>query len=253
MGTMNYIMYGISFGFCLIGGTMLGVGIWMAVDSDAKEAFAVAGVNEDLFWTSVYFMIIIGSLVFLVSFLGFFAATKANKGALFAFIGVVTFILILELILIIITGIFWDSLDAGTQEQMQDDVQTKYINEYANDTVSVNWNNMQIDWKCCGSRDYKDYVGSYYQLHEMQPVPWTCCVMFEGGRTLDQVVSVTTCREHALESELLQRSDYLHTRGCYSRLNDFLSQNSIIMIALTVVFVAVEVGGIVVAVLLLRD
>lgn len=67
-----------------MGATMLGVGIWMAVDDvDAREAMAVAGVNEDLYWTSVYFMIATGVFVFVVSFLGIWGAISGAKWALF--------------------------------------------------------------------------------------------------------------------------------------------------------------------------
>jgi hypothetical protein len=255
MGGLNFVFYGINFVFCLVGGTMLGVGIWMSVDPDAEEAFQMAGLNEDLYWTSVYFMITVGCLVLIVSVIGLLGAynSKKFKGALFAFIGIVCLILILELILLIITGVFWDSIDTGTQDEMRTEVQTLYVDEYSTDPISVKWNNMQIDWKCCGSRDYNDYDDSNYKRNTSQEVPWTCCVMHEDGRTLDDVVSLDACRyEATAEFDGIARSEYLHTKGCYSGLKDFLENNSILMIVLTCVFIAIEIGGLVIAFLLLR-
>ena len=66
-----------------MGGTMLGVGIWMAVDPEAEENFADANLNEDLYWSSVYIMITVGSLLLIASILGFIGANK-QKWALFA-------------------------------------------------------------------------------------------------------------------------------------------------------------------------
>ena len=62
---------------------MLGVGIWMAVDPEAEENFAEANLNEDLYWSSVYIMITVGSLLLIASILGFIGA-NSQKWALFA-------------------------------------------------------------------------------------------------------------------------------------------------------------------------
>lgn len=56
-----------------IGATMLGVGIWLAVDPDADEILNVvssAGMDDDVWAATVYTTIAVGAFLFLVGFLG---------------------------------------------------------------------------------------------------------------------------------------------------------------------------------------
>lgn len=257
MGVLSFVMYGVNCLFWMMGASMLGVGIWMAVDdSDAREAFAVAGLNEDLYWTSVYFMIATGALIFIVAFLGMLGACKPKSArwALYAYIGIIGFVMIVQLNIIILTGIFWDSLDSGIEENMSSNLKLCYVNETSNDEVSKSWNSMQTDFKCCGGTDYMDYKGSVYDDNSVEyTVPWTCCVMSSEKEdyVISDVKNITQCRLEG-NADNTASSSALYLQGCYPAVKDHLEEHSAILIALTCTFAVLEISGIVLAFLLAR-
>ena len=59
----------------LFGGTVLGIGIWMAVD----RAFLTFIIGTDLYAVAIYMVLIGGGLVFLFTILGCFGAVTENR------------------------------------------------------------------------------------------------------------------------------------------------------------------------------
>ena len=70
-----------------IGGTLLGYGIWLAVDSEILNTLTVAdsaGLDRSVWEAAVYMSITVGCLVFLVGFAGFRGASAKDKNSLAA-------------------------------------------------------------------------------------------------------------------------------------------------------------------------
>ena len=68
-----------------VGCTLLGVGIWLAVDSDALDMLNVAssaGLDKSVWDAAVYMSVSLGALVFLVGFLGCRGAAAKDKKSL---------------------------------------------------------------------------------------------------------------------------------------------------------------------------
>jgi len=246
--------------FWAIGGTMLGVGIWLAVDPNAFDTLNIvgsAGMNDTLYSTAVYMMIGIGAGVFLIGFLGCFGGMKADSSGknipLKLYFVLVKLIIIAEVTTIILVAIFWGSINDSIRDQMTTDVQKLYVNETSQDGYSASWNKMQTKWTCCGSNNYQDYASSDYEKNYQELVPWTCCVMkTDNWNSINDVQNVTACRIEAARTNVDQAFDFLYPSGCYYALRNFLDQNSAIIIGVTCGFIGLQLVGSVFACLMMK-
>src|SRR6218665_3050937 len=69
-----------------IGGIMLGIGIWVAVDPVAFDALNIAnaaGMDDALWSVAIYTFIGIGAFLFVVGLFGCLGAARADRGTLF--------------------------------------------------------------------------------------------------------------------------------------------------------------------------
>lgn len=259
MGLLSFLMFAVNIIFWVMAGALLGVGIWLAVDPNAGEILGVVpGMDADLYWSSIYIMISVGALVFLVAFLGCVGAMRAEKGHnvfLRLYFVIVKIIILLEFILIILIGIFWGSLTSSVGSQMYNDVHDNYINESSNTALSKSWNKMQIEWKCCGSYNYTDYRLSLYTNTTTNPVPYTCCVMAKGkdGSAEGDVLNKAECHKEASSNHSASYNYvFLNAMGCYEGLTIFVDENSAIIIGITCGFIGLQVLGSILACILMR-
>jgi len=243
--------------FFVMGGTMLGLGIWIAVDDNALQSVGTPGMNDALFSTAIYMTIGIGAGVFLIGFLGCFGAIKIDSAGknipLKLYFVLVKLILITEITTIILMAIFWSSLTDSVKDAMTYDVKNEYVDETATDGYSESWNKMQIKWKCCGGDSHMDYAGSNYAIaNPGNRVPWTCCVMRGSGDKLEDVLNVTMCRAESLLAPSSNVFQYLHSTGCYYGLQDFVDRNAAIIIGVTCGFIGLQLVGSVFACIMMK-
>lgn len=239
MECLQFLLFGFNVVFWAIGATMLGLGIWMAVDPGAFEAMdlaAGAGMDDAVWSAVVYTFIAIGALLFLVGFFGCVGAARADRGSIFLFLYVISVgvIIILEIVVVILTAVYWNAIGIEVADSMRNDVRTKYNNETSTDGLSTSWNNMQQQWQCCGSYNYTDYFLSNYDNRtgpEIR-VPYTCCKETEN-------VDKTACQRGSQE--------YIYEQGCYYALIDWLDQNAPIIIGVTCGFAVLQLAGLFIA------
>jgi len=263
MGLLSILMFLVNITFWVMGGAMLGVGIWLAVDPEASEILGIAGtsgMDDGLYWGAVYMMIGIGAGVFLVGFLGCVGALRAGKGGnlfLKLYFLLVKLIIITEIILIILIAVFWSSLNDSVRDSMYNDLITEYVSETSNDFYSNSWNKMQVEWKCCGSFDYSDYrlgLSKYYNTTSYS-VPWKCCKMLPGttGEVITNVADITDCRrEGNLEYSATRNYISLNAMGCYDALFKFLDDNSAIILGVTCGFIGLQLLGSIMSCILMK-
>ncbi|PIO24958.1 hypothetical protein AB205_0172560, partial [Aquarana catesbeiana] len=136
----------------LAGGTLLGVGIWVSVDSNSfLKIFGTLGSGTDSiasqFVNVGYFLIAIGALLVILGFLGCCGAQKESK------------------CLLIMAESFLTSVLTPVLK-----------NEYgSNQAVTSSWNNTMNDLKCCGLTNYTDFNNSYYVKQNNGNYPPLCC------------------------------------------------------------------------------
>lgn len=245
MGLVQFLMWTSNIVFWAIGGTMLGVGIWMAVDDSSKNMATVAssaGMNEDLYWAGVYLMISIGAVVVLVGFFGCFGSMNPTerKGMLKMYFIFVKLILLVELISLILVGVFWDSFNQDIQQNMYRDIHNQYNKD---DALTEAWDGIQAKWECCGAQNYTDYKNAT-GFNETVPVPDSCC------RWEDDKQNLETCFLEARGN--LTTKSQVFDKNCYNAMSDFIDENATIFITITCVFIGLQIFGSFCACLLMR-
>jgi len=243
MGNLvKFLMFVANVAYWAMGVTMLGITIWMSVDESAKSTATItklAGMNSDVYWAAVYMMMAMGCLVILAGFAGCLGAVKSpdSDRILNAYFGFVKFIILSEIVILILIGVYWDQFDASIQDKMQFQVNHDYLDD--GNSLSKAWNNMQEGWKCCGSYNREDYRSSNYSRENPTlQVPQTCCIKE------NKVFRV--CQG------LIPNETNINPRGCYDKLKNVVDDNSTIVIVITCVFIGLELFGSICACLLIR-
>jgi len=226
--------------FWAMGATMFGITIWMAVDSSVQAMSTItgaAGMNKDIYWAAVYLMMTMGIFVIFAGLIGCMGAVKVpdSDRILQAYFGLVKFIIIIEIVIIILAAVYWGELNDGVRDSMVEQVEKEYN---ISSSLTKAWNNMQENWKCCGSYNYTDYENSYYTQTTTLRVPQTCCLKADKN--------FLPCQS---SSDIV---DNIQSAGCFDKLKNVVKDNSTIIIIITCIFAGLELVGSILACMLLR-
>ncbi|XP_075615633.1 tetraspanin-1 isoform X2 [Balearica regulorum gibbericeps] len=154
------------------GGTLLGVGIWVTVDE--KSFLDIFGTLSSSILQVVnvsYFLIVIGSILLVIGFLGCYGAQKESKCLL----------MMAEMLL---TSVVTPLL----KEKYGED-----------DSLTHIWNVTMEEVHCCGLNNYTDFTNStWYEKYRVYPEP--CCKgMHPCNDTLAAQEEVQGCFDKILE------------------------------------------------------
>ncbi|NWU47423.1 TSN1 protein, partial [Dromas ardeola] len=152
----------------LSGGTLLGVGIWVAVD-DQSFVDIFGGLSSTVVQVVYvgYFLIVIGAILLVIGFLGCYGAQKDSKGLLMMFFSVVLIIFIAEIAAAVVALVY-----TGLAETLLSAVVTPLLKEkYGPDESFTHvWNVTMKEIKCCGLNNYTDFNNStWYEDHKVYP------------------------------------------------------------------------------------
>ncbi|NWT43828.1 TSN1 protein, partial [Chroicocephalus maculipennis] len=152
----------------LSGGTLLGVGIWVAVD-DQSFVDIFGGLSSTVVQVVYvgYFLIVIGAILLVIGFLGCYGAQKDSKCLLMMFFSVVLIIFIAEIAAAVVALVY-----TGLAETLLSAVVTPLLKEkYGTDNSFTHvWNATMKEIKCCGLNNYTDFTNStWYEHHKVYP------------------------------------------------------------------------------------
>lgn len=265
----KYLLFTYNLIIFIVGGVMLGVGIWMAVDRN----FMTKIVGNDLYAVSLYMILVAGGIIFFISFLGCCGAVTENKCLLYVFMGILVFLAIILLIGGILAIVFHEELGQEIKDSMEDTLVNYYgvdFHKSFNRGVTWGWDKTQEKLYCCGieSNGWDVYRKSkwfekfgdtadedgYRSGHEDQKpyVPQSCCVQDRFYR----YVNLEVCQKWRLGPPgspvdgAVNRAVYY--TGCYDAGVEYLEENSAILIGLGIAVSLLLVVGIVLAFMLVR-
>ncbi|XP_066536025.1 tetraspanin-15 [Hoplias malabaricus] len=207
--------------FWLIGGLILAIGIYAEVERQRYKTL------EGVFLAPAIILIVLGLILFIVSFIGVLASLRDNLTLLKVFLYTLAFCLILELL----GGILALAFRHQTVELLNKNVRKGMTNYYDDLDFKNIMDFVQRKFKCCGGTEYKDWqVNMYHNCTAKGPlacgVPYTCC-----ETKLNEVVN-TMCGYRVLEKERLDLVDTIYVRGCTDAIFIWLMDNYKIMAAL---------------------
>ncbi|XP_062339685.1 tetraspanin 35 [Osmerus eperlanus] len=173
---MMFVFNGIIF---VAGAAVLGVGIWVKVDSGSILGFiqgikdAPEGLNQLL--NVGYLLIAIGALLLIIGFLGCCGAVRESRCMLLLFFIVVLVVFIAEVagaVVILVFKPVAEELISKLGSQAVDSIKKDYGK---NPDVTGLWNATMDTLKCCGFYNSSDFDGSPFQMPDSNRYPPQCC------------------------------------------------------------------------------
>ncbi|KAI7805306.1 tetraspanin-15 [Triplophysa rosa] len=208
--------------FWLIGAFVLAIGIYAEVERQRYKTL------EGAFLAPAIILIVLGVIMFIVSFIGILASLRDNLCLLKVFLFTLAICLILELVGGIVALIFRNQ----TVDLLNKNIRKGMVNYYDDLDFKNIMDFFQETFKCCGGNEYKDWeVNMYHNCTAPGPlacgVPYTCCLNNKPSEVVN-----TMCGYKLLEKERLDNIDIIYIRGCTDAVFLWLMDNYKIMAGL---------------------
>lgn len=241
----KYLLIVFNIIFFLVGGAMLGVGLWVLLSPYTLEILAV--LDNSIIQTGVYFIIALGGFIFLIGFLGCCGACCENRLLLVLYFIVVLIVFLVQVALCAAVVAYKSTVDDFVTNKLNMTMDD-YVSVDSEDTFSVGWNAIQLSLECCGTNGYADWADTAWAGTESYEVdgssvvlafPVTCCKVddpfaFVAG-DYPIPTNLTGCY---LESA---PNDYLNSDGCYQVLQDYVVNQAIYVGAVGIGLAAFEI------------
>jgi hypothetical protein len=218
--------------FFLAGLLMLAFGIALVVAPQKVIAFismsgdfqdfssSTGGFFIEIIKASGIFMIILGGIVTIIAFFGFFGACCDSKCMLVTYAIILIIIVLAEVALIIFAAVYPSVFQSVGQTAFNDTLMNEYksdvvvssngtFDESSIGDVSIAWNALQVAFNCCGASNYTDYSKFSWTPIKCDPsnpkctqaakVPVSCCKLNPGvgdPMSLNDFIDPKTCMEN---------------------------------------------------------
>ncbi|XP_035494039.1 tetraspanin 34 [Scophthalmus maximus] len=240
-GFLKMMMFIFNGGIFVAGATILGLGVWVKVDSGSLlgilENVADAQSGLSMLSSVSYLLIAVGAVLLVIGFLGCCGAVRESRCMLLTFFSIVLIIFIIEVagavVLLVFRG-FAEDLLQSLEEEVGTNIEQNYGKD---DSVTSIWDATMEELKCCGYKNYTDFDGSPFNTAQGGNVyPATCC---------NSTSSMDTCSERDAQISAVD--------GCFHRLLQLIEDNAVIIAAVALGIVALEIAAMVVSMVLYKD
>ncbi|XP_042339723.1 tetraspanin-33 [Plectropomus leopardus] len=221
---IKYTLFICCYVFWVVSAVLTAVGTYAKI---AKEKDVVDTLTLD----PALLLIVIGSLMFLVTFLGCFGALRNVACLLRTFLGILVVVLLLQVAAGIVGFLFTDMVMERTEVLMM-----KAIVRYREDRDLENAIDfIQKKFQCCGVEGYKDWSHNvYFECSDTNPsleacgVPFSCCV-----RLQNQTVLNTMCGYGMQRLDEDPAAQDVFTIGCLEKIVSWAKNNLLLVGGLT--------------------
>ncbi|XP_050978033.1 tetraspanin-33 isoform X2 [Labeo rohita] len=217
---VKYTLFVFCYIFWVFSAVLIAVGVYAKV---AKESDAV----DTLMAEPALLLIIVGSLMFTITFLGCFGALRNITLLLNVFVGILLAILLLQITAAVLGLLFSEKVQERTEQLMM-----KAIVRYRDDQDLENVIDfVQKKFKCCGVDSYVDWSENmYFNASTQNPsleaygVPFSCCVRLKNEKMENSVVS-----------------RLIYTNGCLDEMVWWGKQNLLLVGGMTLALLCIEI------------
>ncbi|XP_070842444.1 tetraspanin-1-like [Chaetodon trifascialis] len=231
---MMFIFNGAIF---LAGAAILGVGVWVRVDSSSlldllnyEEDEGSSGLEH--LYTISYVAIAIGAVLVIIGFLGCCGAVRESKCMLLTFFSIVLIIFLIEVAGAVVLIVFKDTagdLLQDVRHKISNNINTKYGDD---EELTSRWKSTMEQFRCCGINNYTDFIDSPFN-NEQGAFPTQCC----NG----------TISEDSCSQALAEMAD---VDGCFDKLLQLIKDNAVIIAGVALGIAALEIAAMVVSMVL---
>ncbi|XP_057202365.1 tetraspanin 35 [Triplophysa rosa] len=210
----------------LAGVAILGVGIWVKVDSGSIFNFLqnIQDAPSELgqLLNVGYLLIAVGAVLLILGFLGCCGAVRESTCMLLLFFVIILIVFIAEVAGAIVLLVFKPMAEKLINQVGTEAVKSIRQDYGKNQDLTGLWNTTMSTLKCCGFYNYSDFTDSPF-VKDWGYYPPQCC-------------SNTTCT-----------ADNSAVPGCFTALKKLLDDNAVIIIAVALGIAALEVAAMIVS------
>lgn len=229
---IKYTLFICCYVFWVVSAVLTAVGIYAKI---AKEKDVVDTLTLD----PALLLIVVGSVMFLITFLGCFGALRNTTCLLKTFLGILVAVLLLQITAGVVAFLFTDTVMERTERLMM-----KAIVRYREDRDLENAIDfIQKKFQCCGVESYKDWSHNvYFECLDTNPsleacgVPFSCCT-----RLQNQTVLNTMCGYGMQQLEEHSADQDVFTIGCLEKIVWWAKNNLLLVGGLTAGLLLLEV------------
>lgn len=230
---MMFVFNGIIF---LAGVAILGVGIWVKVDSGSILSFLGKIENAPAELSQVlnvgYLLIAIGAILLVIGFLGCCGAIRESKCMLLLFFIIVLLVFIAEVAGAVVILVFRPLADELFVKFGTAAVQNIKKDYGENPDVTGLWNTTMSTLKCCGFYNSSDFVNSPYYKNNNKQYPPQCCPGFDNP-----------CNQTVADSDTT-------VTGCFPKIKQLIDDNTVVIVAVALGIAALEICAMAVSMIL---
>ncbi|KAK9681093.1 Tetraspanin family [Popillia japonica] len=177
---VKYLIFLLNFIFWLMGGLLIGIGLYAFMDKWKLTGWVKLDTVYDVILNVSLVLMIMGGVVFIVSFAGCVGALRENTCLLKFYSLCLLIFFLLEMGIAIVGFVFPQSIQSVLEENFTD----KIIHTYRDDPDLQNFIDFaQQEFRCCGlsSEGYMDWSKNEYfnctsPSVEHCGVPFSCCI-----------------------------------------------------------------------------
>jgi len=229
---IKYTLFICCYVFWVVSAVLIAVGIYAKI---AKEKDVVDTLTVD----PALLLIIVGSLMFLITFLGCCGALRNATCLLKMFLGILAVVLLLQIAAGVVGYLHTDMVMERTERLMM-----KAIVRYREDQDLENAIDfIQKKFQCCGVESYQDWSHNiYFECSDTNPsleacgVPFSCCVHLQN-----QTVLNTMCGYEMQQLEKRRAGRDVFTVGCLEKIIWWAKNNLLLVAGLTAGLLLLEV------------
>ncbi|XP_072505412.1 tetraspanin-1 [Notamacropus eugenii] len=205
----------------LCGAVLLGVGIWVSVDSPSfLKIFGSVSATAMQFVNVGYFLIAAGCVLLVLGFLGCYGAQKESKCILLMFFSILLVIFIAEIAAAVVALVYTSLAENLLNALVVPVIKKDYGRQ--SDVTQV-WNSTMEGLHCCGFNNYTDFTDSPF-YNEHQAFPSFCCAN-----------DTTPCTENMASQD--------NVKGCFRQLLNDIHTNAAVVGGVAAGFAALELAA----------
>jgi len=178
------------------------------------------------------FLIVVGCLIFVVSFFGCAGAINNNYSMVVTFGVLLVVILLAEVAGVITVFVLKDKISDTIMQEMEK-FQEAYDDAKPEEIATQTWNTTQQELECCGTTGYKSWRASS-KLSETQSVPDSCCKTYSHD-----------CGHNMINSP--RAKDTFFDKGCDEEIKTTLKAYVILVGIVAAVVALIQLIGIIFA------
>ncbi|XP_053575633.1 tetraspanin-11-like [Bombina bombina] len=213
---LKYLLFMFNFLFWVGGTAVIAMGLWTLMEkSDYISLLATS-----TFSLSAYILLFAGSLVMITGFLGCFAMIREQKSCLTVYLSILILIYLMELAAGILSYVYYDMISNELRHNLNQTIIEDYAQPGKMD-ITLAIDNLQQDFRCCGSNSYHDWLYSLFinsEKSEKRLVPDSCC------KTI-----TLNCGARDHPSNIFKVEG-----GCITKLEEFLQEHLLLIGAVSV-------------------